>query len=135
MFKGTKIYSILFNRCPRCHKGKFFRTDNPYNFSKFASMHPSCPVCGENYFPEPGFYYGAMFTSYILNVAWFGVLLVTTFAFQTDDMELYWYFLWITVPLLILVPFTFRLSRLVWLNIFVTFDEELAKTKIGNHNG
>lgn len=24
MLKGTKLYSILFNKCPRCQEGDFF---------------------------------------------------------------------------------------------------------------
>jgi hypothetical protein len=69
MIKGTKLYSILGNKCPRCHEGDFFMTKNPYNLKKFDKMHERCSVCSEKFDKEPRFFYVAMQVNYALTVA------------------------------------------------------------------
>jgi hypothetical protein len=44
-------------------------THSTWNLRQFAIMPARCPVCLVPYEPEPGFYWGAMFISYALNVA------------------------------------------------------------------
>ena len=44
-----------------------------FSFKKPFDMYLNCPKCGQKYFPTPGFYYGAMFISYIMT-GWFSVL-------------------------------------------------------------
>ena len=84
MKKGTKLYSILNNKCPRCHEGKFFDSANPYNLAKMTSMPDKCPECGQPYEPEPGFYFGAMYVSYALGVALFVTIWVATSVLVPD---------------------------------------------------
>src|SRR5258708_27778971 len=63
------IYSILTLRCPRCRSGKLFVKPSPYPYKTMAQMPAKCPVCGLDFNPEPGFYWGAMYVSYGLTVA------------------------------------------------------------------
>ncbi|MEL6718022.1 MAG: DUF983 domain-containing protein, partial [Bacteroidota bacterium] len=63
--KGTKPYSLFKLKCPRCHEADLFETGS-FSFQKPFEMHERCPNCNFNNFPEPGFYYGAMFMSYII---------------------------------------------------------------------
>jgi len=122
MLKGTKLYSILFNKCPRCHNGDFFEINHIFNWKKFDKMHKSCPVCGEKYTPEPGFYFGAMYVSYALYVGF----IITTFVgfvlmLDVDPIRL----LYFLIPALIaLTPFFFRIARRIWINIFVKYDKK-----------
>lgn len=59
------LLSSLFGlRCPRCRRGDLFPTSS-FSFAKPFEQYEHCPACAQNYFPEPGFYYGAMFISYI----------------------------------------------------------------------
>ena len=83
-------------------------------------MHKSCPCCGETYFKEPGFYYGAMVVSYMLN----GALFIFTFLgiYIPLKIEAIPFIITLGSLIVILSPLTFRLSRLVWLNVFVAFD-------------
>lgn len=60
----SALSAILNMRCPRCRRGDLFPTGS-FSFDKPFEMYEHCPECGQNYFPEPGFYYGAMFLSYI----------------------------------------------------------------------
>ena len=69
--KGSKLYSILFNKCPKCHTGSFWASDNPFK-NMFFSTENSCKTCENcslNYELETGFWYGAMYVSYALSVA------------------------------------------------------------------
>ncbi|MFO0004725.1 MAG: DUF983 domain-containing protein, partial [bacterium] len=71
------LYSIFFQRCPRCHKGHLFINRNPYKWTNWDKMHNECGNCGLHYEREPGFFQGAMYVSYALGVAVsVGVLLV-----------------------------------------------------------
>ena len=79
-----------------------------------------CPKCDLNYWPEPGFYYGAMFISYIWT-GWFCLFFMGFF---------HWYLGWgqmASFGLLFLFlglnfVYIFRVSRLMWLNINVKYD-------------
>ena len=69
--KGSKLYSIFFNRCPRCHKGKFWFSNNPFKniFLSSKKEIKSCSNCSLVYEMELGFWYGAMYVSYAIGVA------------------------------------------------------------------
>lgn len=115
-----KLFSVLNNKCPKCHNGPVFEVNNPYNLKRFDKMYKSCTWCGETYHKEPGFYYGAMIVSYMLN----GALFIFTFLGIYIPMEIdaITYIVTMGALIVILAPLTFRLSRLVWLNVFVGFD-------------
>ena len=120
--KGTKLYSILHQKCPRCHEGDMFtyRTFSP----KFMVMNKTCPVCGLDFNPEPAYYFGAMYFSYAVQVAVFvGVYLALRF---TTDPSLWTYVLWVTLGSLAVLPLNFRLSRLSWINLFYKYRGNTA---------
>src|SRR5258708_35754544 len=48
-------------RCPNCGRGRLFRG--------VFRMLPSCPECGLSYFPEQGYYVGAMIINYAATTA------------------------------------------------------------------
>jgi len=37
--KGSKLYSILFNKCPKCHEGDFMKEKNMFKLQKAFQMH------------------------------------------------------------------------------------------------
>jgi len=118
MLKGTKLYSIFGNKCPRCHEGDFFEKSTPYS-KDFDKMNHHCPSCGENFERETGFYYGAMYVSYgftvALGVAWF-LFYYVVFGFEALPFLISY-----SVLLIILLPWIFRTSRLIWINFFVKY--------------
>lgn len=130
MLKGTKLYSIVFNKCPRCQEGDFFETTSAYNLKKFDKMHKHCTHCGEDFEREPGFYFGGMYISYALYVG----MIVTSFVGYVvmlggDEIQL----LYFLIPSLILVmPLFFRIGRRVWINIFVKYRANKSKTNAHN---
>jgi uncharacterized protein (DUF983 family) len=117
--KGSKLYSILKNKCPRCMESSFFKSDHPYK----VHMKRFCAHCGLDNKQEPGFYIGAMYASYALGVALGLVTGVTSyFIFHLTLSQI---LLVIASALLIMAPLNFRLSRLIWINIWVHYDDEV----------
>ena len=110
MATGT-FPALLKGKCPKCHIGKVF-THPFYNINNYSQVHKNCPYCGVKFETEPGFFWGAMYFSYALNV---GVSIVTGFTlfFLFDDPDL-WIYISVIVPLiLILTPPMMRFSRLL----------------------
>ncbi len=120
--KGTKIYSVLNGKCPRCHEGNFFKYKFTFNPSKITQLHDNCPKCNLRYMMEPSFFYGAMYINYGITVA----LSVVTFliASLVFGAALLQSFAAIIVTLLLLTPLNLRLSRIIWINMFVKFERE-----------
>lgn len=119
--KGTKLYSILTGSCPVCHNESMYVSKNPYNFSKVISMHERCSNCNTKYQMEPSFFYGAMYVSYGVGVALgVGAFLIAHYIFQLNLMGS---FLFIIGTVLGLFPFILRLSRNIWINLFLSFDK------------
>lgn len=120
----AKLYSIFRFRCPRCLKGVFFES-KIYDLRKLGNVLNECPKCKMNYIPEPGFYFGAMYVSYALGVA----LFVSIWAIAN------WFFgdvsVWIEISVLVflivaLSPLLFSLSKIMYANIFIHFDETIS---------
>lgn len=84
-----------------------------------------CSVCGQNYELETGFYWGAMYVSYGINVLVFVVMWGITELIFPADTNPWWYVGLITVTEVLLVPFTFRWARLIWINFFVDYKINL----------
>lgn len=90
-------------------------------------MHKECPVCKANFEPEPGFYYGAMYISYALNVA----VVITAFVASIilfDRLPLWILLVNAITPVLILFPLNFRISRSVMLHLFggISYGQHLT---------
>lgn len=124
MFKGSKLYSIATNTCPKCNEGRFFKSNNPYDLKNFDKINANCPYCGESFQREPGFYIGAMYISYALSVA----LTVCAFVIFVLylALDIYWVLGGLIPLILILFPILFRKARIIWLNIFVSYNPEKA---------
>jgi hypothetical protein len=121
MSQRNWLSSILTLRCPRCRKGPLFKSSQISKPGSLFSMHSACPHCKQSFEPEPGFYFGAMFVSYGINTALFITSWVALlFIYPNYSLGL---LLGILVAVVLLsLPFSFRLSRLIWLALFVRFD-------------
>ena len=67
--KGSKLYSVLYGKCPKCNEGKFFKYKFTYNPKKVTQLYDNCSNCKQKYMLEPSFYFGAMYVNYGLSVA------------------------------------------------------------------
>lgn len=123
--KGSKLYSIFKMKCPRCHEGDFF-VAHPYNLRKAGDIHENCPKCDLKYSKEPGFYYGAMYVSYALGVALF-VTLWVSFNLFFENVNVGLQIFIICAASILLAPYFYALSKIIWANLFIRFDKEGKK--------
>ncbi len=128
------IWSQLAMRCPRCRRGPMFKDPNPYRnlgLKHIFEMHDHCPECGQRYDLEPGFWYGTGYVSYALAVA----ISVSSFVawwvligISVNDNRVIWWLVANAVLLVVLQPWLMRLSRVIYIRFFVSYDPEYEKT-------
>ena len=119
----SRIINAWNYRCPRCRRHPLFK--EPFEFGNPLDMHVKCGVCGQNFEPEPGYYYGAMFISYAISV----------FLLLPAALLLVFYFKWTvnaamaTVIFLGMIFFIriLRFSRSLWINLMVKYDERYSE--------
>lgn len=120
MKKGSKLYSISKNKCPRCHEGDFFKHSLTLNFKNNLKTHETCSNCGLKYMIEPSFFYGAMYVSYAVTVAMAVVIFLICNFF---DRDLVTTLIAIVVGLVLSTPWIMRLSRLLYINLFIHYKK------------
>ena len=124
------ITSVFTNKCPKCRRGKLFTNPNPYNFESTMDMPEKCPVCGQAFELEEGFYFGTGYVSYGLAVLYLGIIIILwhlLFGISAADDSIYWWLGTNCLILLLLQPVLQRLSRSVWIAFFVRFDPHATK--------
>ena len=118
--KGSKLYSILTGTCPKCQGEKMFTNPNPFSISENLKMHDHCSKCGLKYQIEPSFFFGAMYVSYALGVALAVAIFVICY---WSGLGLLDSFYWIAGLELLLMPIVTRVSRNIYINMFVHYDK------------
>ena len=114
--KGSKLYSIITGTCPKCQEESMYEDSNPYNVSKLFSMHERCSNCNTKYKIEPSFFYGAMYVSYAVGIAFGVAAFVISYLFIGTSLKSA--FIAIVGALIVFYPVIVRLSRNIWINIF-----------------
>ena len=120
------LSSVYQYKCPRCRQGDLFV--KPFNMSKPLEMPDNCAVCGQKTMPEPGFYYGSMFLSYI--VTGFLYLGIVGFLMLVLGMSVNKAFIILLLFVAITYFKTARLARLLWIHAMVRYDEKYDQKKI-----
>ena len=120
-----KIFSAFFQcLCPKCRQGKVFKFPLK-KIAKFSATNEFCPQCGLRFEAEPGFFWGAMYVSYGLNVAIGVAAFIVSFVFLNSTIT--GSLMAIFASLILLYPFVIRLSRSIYINIFVSYDKRFDK--------
>jgi uncharacterized protein (DUF983 family) len=122
--KGKKLYSILKGTCPKCHNESMYMNSNAYNLSNTLKMHERCSHCNTKYKIEPSFFYGSMYVSYGVGIAFSVAAFVISFIFIGTSLKTS--FISILVTLIVFFPIILRLSRNIWINFFIHYDSEAA---------
>lgn len=125
--KGSKLYSILTGACPRCHMESMYVDKNLFHLAKVYKMHDKCSHCGLHYKIEPSFFYGAMYVSYGLGVAFSIVAFVVSFVIFNSDIETA--LIAIVATLVGMMPIQMRTSRNIWINIFISYRKDWRNLK------
>ena len=114
------VNSVWTNNCPRCRQSKLFT--EPFSFSAPLSMNSHCSRCNLNFEPEPGFYFGAMFLSYIMSAFFLllvGGLCVIYLGMSAEQM------LGVIIIVGIFIYFKIlRLSRSLWIHLMQRYDSK-----------
>lgn len=118
--KGTKLYSIIHPKCPKCQEGNLFFVSSAYNLKKMLEMPDNCLVCHEDFKIEPGFYTGALWISYPIVL----IILIPLSLIQIIFLHISFIVSFIVsfIILMTLQPLIMRYSRAIWLNFFVTYE-------------
>lgn len=122
----SKFVSVIRQRCPRCYEGNLFATQNPYNLKMGTKMYDACPACNQDFKIEPGFYIGALWTSFpivILIMAVLSILLLVYFRLSLNT-----FFVLLTLFLFLLQPIITRLGRSIWIHIFVRYNPDAVNS-------
>ena len=123
--KGNKLYSILTGACPKCHGESMYQNKNAYVLADTLKMNDSCSKCGSKYKIEPSFFYGAMYVSYAVGVAFSIAAFIISYVFLGTSAKTS--FIVIVGMLILLMPVIMRLSRNIWINMFLNYDPTLVK--------
>ncbi len=99
---------------------------NPYQVRQLFKMHERCSHCGLKYKIEPSFFYGAMYVSYGVGIA-FGVA-AFIIAYVMLETSLVTTFIAIVITLVVFMPVIIRLSRNIWINLFIKYNPEAGTT-------
>lgn len=123
--KGSKGYSILRGSCPKCHLESMYKDTNPYHLGNLFDMQERCSHCNTKYKIEPSFFYGAMYVSYGLGIAFAVAAFVITFL--VVGTSLFNTFIAIVATLIVFMPVIIRLSRNIWINFFIHYDKRAIR--------
>ena len=123
--KGSKLYSILTGTCPKCQNESMYLDKNAYNLSRIFEMHERCSHCGTKYKIEPSFFFGAMYVSYGVGIAVGVAAFIVSYFFIGTNLKIA--FISIIAALVLLMPFIMRISRNIWINMFIHYDKNASK--------
>lgn len=116
------ITSMIKYKCPRCREGDLFT--KPFDIAKPLDMPKRCKVCEQKTDPEPGFYFGAMFLSYLLTAfPLLGLGLVGAFAFGWSINAIIALLLFVGALVFIKV---LRFSRSLWIHLMIKYDPNIV---------
>lgn len=121
--KAFSLKAMLNYKCPRCRKGDLFT--KPFQLSKPLDMPHQCANCGQLTEPEPGYYYGAMFLSYIvysLIMLPLALLLVFYFKWSVEGA--------MGFVIAVSVIFFFRIlrtARSLWIHMMVRYNPDAGR--------
>ncbi|MBS1951303.1 MAG: hypothetical protein OJF59_003155 [Cytophagales bacterium] len=102
-------------KCPRCREGRIFKY-SLFQITRFSVMNRSCEKCEASFEPEPGFYFGALYVSYAFTVGLFFVESALLYYFF--DPPDWVYIVSVVGSSILLIPVSFRYSRILFLYFF-----------------
>jgi uncharacterized protein (DUF983 family) len=115
----SALDGILHQLCPRCRRGKIFRSSI---LRGFARLNERCTICGLRFEREQGYFLGAMYISYALAIVLISLLAVIVWLFTRWSLER------IVVGGFLLflptVPAVALFSRVLWIYLDQTIDPD-----------
>src|SRR5215207_8826988 len=115
--QNNRLLAIIRCRCPICLRGKVFRS--------LLSIYPDCPNCGIHFERETGYFLNAMFFAYVIG---FLILAPTMLYLYFQQVSTLTFTIVVTAELLLLWPWVFRYSRVLWLHLDQLLDPRRPPT-------
>ncbi|WP_417590526.1 DUF983 domain-containing protein [Owenweeksia hongkongensis] len=113
----SALNTILSGTCPCCQKSKVFEKSTIVTLFEIPKMRDNCNNCGYKFTKEPGFFFGAMYVSYGLIVAqMLTVAVASKFILGLENLPTV---LAMGITALLFSKVNFRLSRLIWMQLFL----------------
>ncbi|AEH02336.1 DUF983 domain-containing protein [Lacinutrix sp. 5H-3-7-4] len=125
LLKGTKINSIFTGSCPVCQNESMYSVQNPYKVTSTLTMEEQCSHCNTKYQIEPSFFFGAMYVSYPVGLIFGGFSLFLSYIVL--ELSLLTSYIILVLFMLLCLPIILRLSRNIWINIFMKYDKSKAE--------
>ena len=123
-----KLSSAVQLKCPRCGKGELYDRTNLFSLKGVFKMNKNCSNCGLKYEKEIGFFFGAMYVSYMINIGLFVTATVGYYMFFEDKLDWRLYIILYLLLTFLLLRWIYRMSRSIWLMFMVNYDPEKIDT-------
>jgi uncharacterized protein (DUF983 family) len=120
----NRLLSMLQMKCPNCHKGPLYKNKSVWPLNKMMDMPDNCPVCGQKYEIEVGFWYGTGYVSYALSVGLIATLAIAyavLVGFSWKDNSIFIFIGVMIGALVIMQPWIMRYSRVLYIYVFVKY--------------
>lgn len=119
--KPMLIPAMLTMKCPSCRKSTVFVNKSLFPFSSLLKMKDECEVCGQKMKSESnnggGINYALTVSIFFLNLLWYWPL----FGLSYKDNSVFYYLTTSTIVVVLMQPWLMRLSRMVYLYLYVSF--------------
>ena len=98
---------------------------NAYKLIDTLKINDTCSHCNTKYRMEPSFFYGSMYVSYGVGIAF--AVAAFVISYLIFESSLVTAFISIVLTLIVFMPIIMRLSRNIWINLFMSYDKSLIK--------
>ena len=121
--KKALLPSLFTMKCPSCRQTHVFVNKSMFPLKELVMLKDQCEVCGQKMKSERnnggGINYALTMILFILNLAWY----VPIFNFKWEDNSPYYFLITSTVVVLLAQPYLMRLSRMIYLYLYVSFGD------------
>lgn len=135
--KPAMLPALLGMKCPNCRRGYVFVNRSIFPLGKTVALKEKCDVCGQKLISEKnngqGINYALTMIVFLLNLLWFCPIYL---ALKKDpnehwyDNDSMWWYLGSSICVVILLqPWLMRLSRMLYLYLYVSFGTSAEATE------
>lgn len=121
--RPAMLPAIFKMKCPTCRKGDMFVNKHIFPLKTCVKLVDNCSVCGQRMVYEtnngPGLNYALTMIIYFLNILWYWPI----FGISYKDDSVFYFLITTTVVVILLQPWLMRISRVLYLYMFMASRE------------
>jgi uncharacterized protein (DUF983 family) len=115
------LAAMLTMKCPSCRRERVFVNKSVFPLGQLVELKDECSVCGQRFKSERnnggGINYALTVLLFFLNLCWYWPV----FGLSYEDNSVWQYLIVSTIIVLIAQPYLMRLSRMIYLYLYVGF--------------